>query len=983
MAATLAVTSPGIVPSAITAYAGNEDGEVPEETKTDITNYTLKQLKKGDSEFTGGIYDGTTDFKPDQVVLQSNGKEDITIDLADENYTVNYTNSTDSTDTVNQTKRAGNVTISIECGENADYTGTVNITDAYEISQLDLANTNYKVVPSTEALTYDGTEKTPASFTVQDKDNASITLISGEDYVATASYENNVNATTDSSKAKITVTGTGNYTGTLSAEYDIEKGTPPKPECNILDSDIKDTSVTITKIQGDSYKYQYGYKGENDSDITYNETYNDNVIKNLTANTEYTFYVKIVADDNVTDDVVSEGVKKTTAAQSIESGVVTLAKDQAPYVYKGAEWKPTPTSITLTVGNEEKIIDLTDNNVKANYTISYDKNTDASEVAEVNITAGKDSGYSGTATGYFTITPLELESSNVTVKVDDKNYDGTTKATVSAVTINTNISELGDNQDGNLKLTTDELKTLDAQFEDKNASDDPISVTIENGSSTTTYNGVNAGNFSFTFPTTKAKINKNSNVTLTNKYDEFTTEDDGSISISIPYANGNQKLKAEADIEADLIYTLVSDPGDGSIVINNEDGICTFKTDHVSEEAQKVEVSLPETNNYSAKNKLTYNITVIAETPEITYTGDWTKACNKFTGLKASIEPSEDDITPVVQYATVDDYEKNKSDESIWNNEVPSTEGKYRVRVKIENAISLVNGSYVSDEILELTSAETETEEPTTTTGTTTTTTTETKTSTNSSGNTVTTTTTTVKDSTGKVASVTEQSVIANAAANTSASVTVNKDGSGTITSAAADITNTVSSGNKSSIDGAVVKQVTEAAGTSDIGVTLIVKDSDGSIKYTVKADASDLTAGNSLKVYSVDSTTGEYVMVNAKTYTVDANGSVSVSLADGNYVLVTKAEATAINKAIKATIKPAKTKATIKKGKKTTFKLSSKINKSNIKKITYSTSKKSVAKVSKSGKITAKKKGTATIKAKVTLKNGTTKTLKMKIKVK
>ena len=49
----------------------------------------------------------------------------------------------------------------------------------------------------------------------------------------------------------------------------------------------------------------------------------------------------------------------------------------------------------------------------------------------------------------------------------------------------------------------------------------------------------------------------------------------------------------------------------------------------------------------------------------------------------------------------------------------------------------------------------------------------------------------------------------------------------------------------------------------------------------------------------------------------------------------------------------------------------------------TYTSGKKSVAAVDKNGKITAKKKGTVTIKAKVTLKNGKTKTVSMKIKVK
>ncbi len=54
-----------------------------------------------------------------------------------------------------------------------------------------------------------------------------------------------------------------------------------------------------------------------------------------------------------------------------------------------------------------------------------------------------------------------------------------------------------------------------------------------------------------------------------------------------------------------------------------------------------------------------------------------------------------------------------------------------------------------------------------------------------------------------------------------------------------------------------------------------------------------------------------------------------------------------------------------------------------NVSKITYSTSRKAVATVSRNGKIIAKKAGTATIKAKVTLKNGTKKTVSMKIKVK
>ncbi len=47
------------------------------------------------------------------------------------------------------------------------------------------------------------------------------------------------------------------------------------------------------------------------------------------------------------------------------------------------------------------------------------------------------------------------------------------------------------------------------------------------------------------------------------------------------------------------------------------------------------------------------------------------------------------------------------------------------------------------------------------------------------------------------------------------------------------------------------------------------VTDKEGNIRYTVTADAKDLTAGNKLSVVVVDKKTGAYKLVNAKTYTV------------------------------------------------------------------------------------------------------------------
>jgi hypothetical protein len=225
---------------------------------------------------------------------------------------------------------------------------------------------------------------------------------------------------------------------------------------------------------------------------------------------------------------------------------------------------------------------------------------------------------------------------------------------------------------------------------------------------------------------------------------------------------------------------------------------------------------------------------------------------------------------------------------------------------------------------------------------------------------------------------------IAKVADNTSAAVTVKKDATGAVTGAEAAVSQTVASGNQMSLSAATVSQLTEAAGTEDVKVTVTVKDADGNTKYTVKADADALKAGNKLTIYRLNTKTGEYVMVNAKTYTVDADGNLSLSMTGNKtYELMTAAEASAINKQIKATVKVAKSSASVKKGKSTTVKMSSKLNMSNVKKITYTSSKKSVATVNKNGKVTAKKAGTATVKAKVTLKNGTTKSVTMKIKVK
>ena len=265
-------------------------------------------------------------------------------------------------------------------------------------------------------------------------------------------------------------------------------------------------------------------------------------------------------------------------------------------------------------------------------------------------------------------------------------------------------------------------------------------------------------------------------------------------------------------------------------------------------------------------------------------------------------------------------------------------------------------------------------------------TTTETKTDTikNDSGNTVKQEVTTVKNSDGTVASTTTKSEIENAAKNTSASVTVTKDAEGKIATAEAAVENTVKAGKndtvKTTISATVVKQMTEAAGTTDLTITQTVKDTKGKVLYTVETNAEDLKAGKKLTLVKMEN--GKKILV-TKPVTVDKKGNVNVKAEEGEYQLLNEQDAKKLQKEILKTVEPKKDKMSVSKGKKESIKLSNKLDMDNVAKITYTSSDKSKIKVDKNGKITAKKKGTVTVKVKVTLNDGTTKTVKVKVKVK
>lgn len=191
-------------------------------------------------------------------------------------------------------------------------------------------------------------------------------------------------------------------------------------------------------------------------------------------------------------------------------------------------------------------------------------------------------------------------------------------------------------------------------------------------------------------------------------------------------------------------------------------------------------------------------------------------------------------------------------------------------------------------------------------------------------------------------------------------------------------------SGISTSISAETVKNITDNAGTTDVTIKQEVKKADGSTAYTVEVKATDIIAGNDLKLMKKDAKTGKLILVDKKNYTVSKDGSIDLTMKNGgDYVLLNSTDAKAAANEIKKTVKATKSSTNVKQKKATEFPWSNKLNMENVEKITYTSSKKSVIIVNKNGKITAKKKGTAKVKAVVTLKDGTVKTVTMQVKVK
>ena len=319
---------------------------------------------------TSYVYDGT--YKKPAATVTFEGK----VLQEGKDYTISYRNNLN----------VGVATV-IATGM-GDYTGYTS--KNFTITKRAMAGGTVSVASS---LSFTGSNITP-SVTVK---VAGRTLTNGTDY--TVSYSNNKNV----GKATVNITGKGNYSGSLSAKFDI---VPAKQQIQKLETRYKGFYIDWAQ-KGSATGYDVEY--------SVNANMSGAVSKHLTANKpdtltvsglsgDKTYYVRVRSYTNVNgkvyygawSDIKSIKTANNDITKSTVSGISTKA-------FTG---KAITQNVTVKVGNTV-LKNGTD------YTVSYSNNKKVGK-ATVKITGkGK---YGGVITKTFKINPAKQEIQKLTAK---------------------------------------------------------------------------------------------------------------------------------------------------------------------------------------------------------------------------------------------------------------------------------------------------------------------------------------------------------------------------------------------------------------------------------------------------------------------------------------------------------------------------------------------------------------------------------------
>ena len=352
----------------VTASANGYDS-VSKDVKIVVSKKSLNNGLITLSE-TSYVYDGT--YKKPTATVTFGGK----VLQEGKDYTISYRNNLNV-----------GVTTVIATGM-GDYTGYTS--KNFTITKRAMAGGTVSVASS---VSFTGSNITP-SVTVK---VAGRSLTNGTDY--TVSYSNNKNV----GKATVKITGKGNYSGSLSAKFDI---VPAKQQIQKLETKYKGFFVDwAQKGSATGYDVEYSVKANMSGAVS----------KHLTANKpdtltvsglagDKTYYVRVRSYTNVNgkvyygawSDIKSIKTANNDITKATVSGISTKA-------FTG---KAIKQNVTVKVGNTV-LKNGTD------YTVSYSNNKKVGK-ATVKITGkGK---YGGVITKTFKINPAKQEIQKLTAK---------------------------------------------------------------------------------------------------------------------------------------------------------------------------------------------------------------------------------------------------------------------------------------------------------------------------------------------------------------------------------------------------------------------------------------------------------------------------------------------------------------------------------------------------------------------------------------
>ena len=314
-----------------------------------------------------------------------------------------------TTGTITNVGSASN-TVTVDWGnvKETNYTvtydfGTLTVT-AQSIDPSDPSYLNVKV-SKPENKVYDGKDhKWIPEVTLED----GTPLVEGTDYTVTYSTEN----FKDVQKIKVTISGTGNYSGTVTRKYRITR----KPITVTTDSAIKvydGTALTADgRVEGIVDGETYGFV------ITGTQT--------EVGSSENTYKIEWTGSAKEGNYKITEDLGTLTVVpQSIDPEDPTEPEDPDQPVYAGItvdkpedkvydgqehKWTPTVTLSDGTVLDPEK------------YEVSYDTEDFVNVTGKITVTITGTGNYAGTVKRTYQITPRAV---TITSADDSKVYDGT------------------------------------------------------------------------------------------------------------------------------------------------------------------------------------------------------------------------------------------------------------------------------------------------------------------------------------------------------------------------------------------------------------------------------------------------------------------------------------------------------------------------------------------------------------------------------